>query len=114
MRQAASGADLATKPARNDEVGVSRLALLAVLGLGCGKWLDLQRDLLHVAGMRSPEFAACLLLSAGFLIFNFQHILAISHIHISLAHSHRTTAFCAFAGCKLGQGDERQIWQQQQ
>ena len=38
---------------------------------------------------------------AGFLAFNFQHIIQVSHIHLSLAHSHRTTAFCAFAGCRL-------------
>ena len=38
---------------------------------------------------------------AGFLTFNFHHIIKVSHIHLSLAHSHRTTAFCAFAGCKL-------------
>lgn len=37
----------------------------------------------------------------GFLAYNFQHIMRVSHIHLSLAHSHRTTAFCAFAGCRL-------------
>ncbi|GAX79750.1 hypothetical protein CEUSTIGMA_g7191.t1 [Chlamydomonas eustigma] len=44
---------------------------------------------------------AALALGAGFLTFNFHHIIKVSHIHLSLAHSHRTTAFCAFAGCKL-------------
>ena len=38
---------------------------------------------------------------AGYFAFNFQHIMVVSHLsHLSLGHSHRTTAFCAFAGCK--------------
>lgn len=44
---------------------------------------------------------AVLALGAGFLAFNFQHIMKVSHIHLSLSHSHRATAFCAFAGCKF-------------
>lgn len=57
---------------RPEDIGMYRLAVLAVLGLGC-----------------------------GFLAFNFQHILAISDVRLSLAHSHRSTAFCAFEGCRL-------------
>eukprot|EP00195_Chlamydomonas_chlamydogama_P006959 CAMPEP_0202890758 /NCGR_PEP_ID=MMETSP1392-20130828/1065_1 /ASSEMBLY_ACC=CAM_ASM_000868 /TAXON_ID=225041 /ORGANISM="Chlamydomonas chlamydogama, Strain SAG 11-48b" /LENGTH=281 /DNA_ID=CAMNT_0049574389 /DNA_START=136 /DNA_END=978 /DNA_ORIENTATION=- len=42
-----------------------------------------------------------LAIGCGFLTFNFHHIIKVSHIHVSLAHHHRTTAFCAFVGCKL-------------
>ncbi|KAG1671874.1 hypothetical protein FOA52_003441 [Chlamydomonas sp. UWO 241] len=41
-----------------------------------------------------------LALGSGFLLFNFQHIVHVSHFHLSLHTSHRATAFCAFAGCK--------------
>ncbi|GLI68829.1 hypothetical protein VaNZ11_013371 [Volvox africanus] len=43
-----------------------------------------------------------LALACGFLTMNFHHILRTTHIHLSLAQHHKTTAFCAFAGCKLG------------
>ncbi len=42
-----------------------------------------------------------LALGCGFLSFNMQHILKLTHIHISLAHSHKMQSFCAFIGCKL-------------
>lgn len=45
-----------------------------------------------------------LALGCGFLTFNFHYIINAAHIHVSLAHHHRTTAFCAFTGCKLGDG----------
>lgn len=52
-----------------------------------------------------------LALCCGFLAFNFHYILQASHIHITLAHHHRTTAFCAFSGCKLGgQGRGELAW----
>lgn len=48
-------------------------------------------------------FAAAAML--GFLSFNFFSIIKVSHVHISIAHAHKTTAFCAFIGCKLGSED---------
>lgn len=44
---------------------------------------------------------AVLAILCGFLTFNFHYIISTSHVHISLAHHHKTTAFCAFIGCKL-------------
>ncbi len=45
-----------------------------------------------------------LALAAGFLVFNFSHILQVSHVHLSLTAHHKSTAFCAFIGtCKLGE-----------
>eukprot|EP00798_Chlamydomonas_sp_ICE-L_P012331 gene12331-15505_t len=44
---------------------------------------------------------AILSIGVGFLAFNFHHILRVSHVHISLAHHHRSHAFCSFTGCNL-------------
>lgn len=41
----------------------------------------------------------CASVIVGFLTFNFFLMLKVSHVHLSLAHHHRTTAFCAFIGC---------------
>ena len=53
---------------------------------------------------------AILAVLCGFLTFNFHYIITTSHVHISLAHHHKTTAFCAFIGCKLN--PEGKSWSQ--
>ena len=54
-----------------------------------------------------------LALVCGFLTFNFHWVLRAAHVHVSLSHHHRTTAFCAFTqSCKLsehGQGKRRDL-----
>ncbi|KAG2499241.1 hypothetical protein HYH03_002820 [Edaphochlamys debaryana] len=44
---------------------------------------------------------ALLALACGFLTMNFHHILKTTHIHLSLSHHHKASAFCAFTGCQM-------------
>uniref|UniRef100_A0A7R9W011 Apple domain-containing protein n=1 Tax=Chlamydomonas euryale TaxID=1486919 RepID=A0A7R9W011_9CHLO len=44
--------------------------------------------------------AAVLAVVVGFLTFNLQHIISVSHTHFNLHDAHRSNAFCAFAKCE--------------
>lgn len=45
-----------------------------------------------------------LAIGCGCLVYNFHTIITTSHFHISLAHQHKSTAFCAFLGSRCKDG----------